>query len=109
MSGPRSRSTPFDLAAAPRSCSRSRLPAPGMSRSMMNLRRAIISSMSIMPGTYRAPALEASDDCPVRDRIERPTDGHILAVSYVVEITEHAGGRPLGPQPRRERLLLIHC
>jgi hypothetical protein len=39
--GPRSRNTPFDLAAAPWSCSRSRLPAPGMSRSMMNLRRAI--------------------------------------------------------------------
>src|SRR5689334_10814300 len=42
MSGPNCRSTSFDFAAAPRSCSRSRLPAPGMSRSMMNFLRAIL-------------------------------------------------------------------
>src|SRR5437588_1373621 len=41
MSGPSWRNTPFDFAAAPRNCSRSKLPTAGMSRSMMNLRNAI--------------------------------------------------------------------
>jgi hypothetical protein len=44
---------------------------------------------------------------PVRERIERPTDSHIPAVSSGVEITERAGSRPLWPQPKRKRLLLI--
>src|SRR5512142_3053138 len=43
MSGPNSRSTLFDWAAAPRSCSRSKVPTAGISRSMMNLRNAIMS------------------------------------------------------------------
>src|SRR5262249_6167177 len=38
MSGPSWRSTPFDFAAAPRSCSRSKVPTFGISLSMMNLR-----------------------------------------------------------------------
>src|SRR5438045_8030506 len=41
MSGPKSRNTPFDFAAAPRNCSRSKLPTAGISRSMMNLRNAM--------------------------------------------------------------------
>src|SRR5579864_3739115 len=45
MSGPSSRSTTFDLPAAARSCSRSSEPAPGMSRSMMNLRNATVTSL----------------------------------------------------------------
>src|SRR5262249_40969743 len=47
MSGPSWRSTPFDFAAAPRSCSRSKVPTFGMSRSMMNLRSAI----SLLPNS----------------------------------------------------------
>src|SRR5437868_3708663 len=41
MSGPKSRNTPFDFAAAPCNCSRSKLPTAGISRSMMNLRNAM--------------------------------------------------------------------
>src|SRR5712692_8684383 len=44
MSGPSWCSTSFDLAAAPRSCSRSKVPTLGMSLSMTNLRSAIATS-----------------------------------------------------------------
>src|SRR5437762_950133 len=50
MSGPSWRSTSLDFAAAPRNCSRSRLPTEGMSRSMMNLRRAIFVSQAKRSG-----------------------------------------------------------
>src|SRR5579883_3227605 len=42
MSGPSSRNTPFDFAAAARSCSRSAVPILGISRSITNLRRVIL-------------------------------------------------------------------
>src|SRR6266568_199846 len=41
MSGPSWRSAPFDFCAAPRSCSRSKVPTFGISLSMINLRSAI--------------------------------------------------------------------
>src|SRR2546421_8950675 len=44
MSGPSWCSTSFDLAAAPRSCSRSKVPTLGMSLSMTNLRSAMATS-----------------------------------------------------------------
>src|SRR5712672_2672697 len=46
MSGPSWRKTPLDCAAAPRNCSRSKLPTAGMSRSMMNLRNVMLTSLT---------------------------------------------------------------
>src|SRR5712691_8517239 len=44
MSGPSWCSTPFDVAATPRSCFRSKVPTFGISLSMTNLRSAMASS-----------------------------------------------------------------
>jgi hypothetical protein len=54
MSGPSWRSTPFDFAAAPRSCSRSKVPTFGLSRSMMSLRSAISFRNSQTAGGFSA-------------------------------------------------------
>src|SRR6185312_14123345 len=47
MSEPSWASTSFDLAAAPLSCSRSKEPTAGMSRSMMNLRMGMEISVTL--------------------------------------------------------------
>src|SRR4051812_33858979 len=57
MSGPSCRSTSFDLPAAWRNCSRSNVPTFGMSRSIMNLRNAIVGLLrkpSANPAAYIA-------------------------------------------------------
>src|SRR3954451_2788578 len=54
MSGPSWRNTSFDFAAAPRNCSRSKLATAGMSRSMMNLRKAMSASQGNPEGDYVA-------------------------------------------------------
>src|ERR1700730_9659333 len=52
MSGPSWCSTSFDLAAAPRSCSRSKVPTLGMSLSMTNLRSAMATSHKQRPHEF---------------------------------------------------------
>src|ERR1700730_9834663 len=83
MSGPSWCSTSFDLAAAPRSCSRSKVPTLGMSLSMTNLRSAMATSHKQRPHeflNYEAFGLGAIRDSltrqsiPLRSSVIRETD-----------------------------------
>src|ERR1700730_116215 len=72
MSGPSWCSTSFDLAAAPRSCSRSKVPTLGISLSMTNLRSAMVPSHKQRPHeflNYEAFGLGAIRDSLTRQGI----------------------------------------
>src|SRR5689334_16198428 len=104
MSGPSCFRTSFDLAAAPRSCSRSKVPTAGISRSMMYLRSAMICpngdihpnvAASLFRGKGHRAALPQEEHSPQTDQDEVAHCEHRqpmedVVVGYVNECLRHA-------------------
>src|SRR5215467_3364359 len=99
MSGPSWRSTPFDFAAAPRSCSRSKMPTFGMSRSMMNLRSAI----SLLPNSNAHQCASPMAVAVGTRVISRPPHRSVRAASPHTAPTLGDGKTLIGPRMKDTR------
>src|ERR1700738_1170132 len=93
MSGPSWCSTSFDLAAAPRSCSRSKVPTLGISLSMTNLRSAMATSHKQRPHeflNYETFGLGA-----IRDSLRRTRREHVVRSTFNRDALLHCSEPPV--------------